>query len=112
MNFAVSADGVHWSLLSRDPLFPSLPLDRGEPITQRPGFCARLADRYLVCWSERNDRLESGRHIMATTTDFRRFDRIEAGLDIEVSDGAICPWRIGRSIALLSGPYLYEFDLS
>ncbi len=112
LGFAVSRDGIRWSLVSGEPPFPSLPLANGHPVTQRPGFCARLRDRYLVCWTEQNEFTRVGRARLATTRNFSEFEVLATEIPITVHDGAMTPWRVGNAIYLLAGPYLYKFAVA
>lgn len=108
LGFAVSIDGVRWSLVPGSPQFPALPHRPEGDVIRRPGFIARMRDRYLVCWSEGIERPGAPRHHYAYTRDFQSFSAPVAGPVFPVEDGAICPWREGDRIYLLSGPWLHE----
>lgn len=110
MSFAVSVDGVRWSLVPGAPQFPALGTREGKIVVRRPGFVARLRDRYVICWSEGAERVGGQRHRYAYTRDFQTFDPTASGPAFDVEDGAIVPWREGGEVFLLTGPWLYSLQ--
>jgi hypothetical protein len=110
MSFAVSPDGIRWSLVPGAPQFPALPPVAGKNVIRRPGFVARLRDDYLICWSEGVEVPGQEQHRLAYTRDFVRFRPADDILHFPVSDGAITPWRRGSDVFLVSGPWLYPLQ--
>ena len=104
LGFAISRDGRHWAELPGNPLIHQGDGRNGRKGVYRPQFLARLADRFLLAWTESNYYDGDSRLVMAITRDFQSLEPVTVELpELHPADGAISPWREGNTLYFFHG---------